>query len=188
MHAMDEAVPDESRRRLMTGASLAGAAIATIGSAVPFAVSLTPSRLARGEGAPVTVDLQALESGRLHVVPWRRKPAWVLFRTPAMLESLAGFEGELADPNSEVSDQPENCTNATRSVQPEIFVAIGVCTHLGCSPASAPGGFLCACHGSNFDFAGRVFKGSPAPTNLPIPPHYFTDDGMLVIGAASAAA
>ena len=177
---------DETRRRFLRDTSIAGAAVASIGGAVPFAVSLAPSRKTKGEGAPVEVNISGLEPGKLHVVPWRRKPVWVLLRTPAMIEGLSGNDDQLADPESQASIQPEECRNATRSLRPEIFIALGVCTHLGCSPGAIAEGFLCACHGSNFDFAGRVFKGSPAPTNLPVPLHYYAADDTVVIGASEA--
>ena len=178
---------DEARRRFLRNTSIAGAAVAGAGAAVPFAVSLVPSRKTKGEGAPIEVKVAALEEGKLYVAPWRRKPVWVLARTQPMVESLSGNDDRLADPDSQASIQPEECRNATRSLRPEIFVALGVCTHLGCSPGAIAEGFLCACHGSNFDFAGRVFKGSPAPANLTIPPHYYADDETIVVGAEAPA-
>ena len=169
-------------------ASLGGATIATLGAVVPFAASFAPSRKTRGEGAPIEVDLSGLEVGKLNIVAWRRMPVWILIRTPELLASLDGISEDLSDPNSDSSLQPEYCKNDTRSVKPEIFIAVGICTHLGCSPATNfPDGFLCACHGSYFDVAGRVFKGSPAPTNLPIPEHYYVDDNTVVIGLSGQA-
>lgn len=179
---------DQKRRQALTLASLGGAAIATAGVAGAFGMSLAPSRRTKGEGAPVEVSLASVEPSKLRVVSWRRKPVWVLARTPEQIASLEDT-ADLADPDSENSEQPEYCRNATRSISPEMFVAVGICTHLGCSPGAAfPKGFLCACHGSYFDLAGRVFAGSPAPTNLSIPEHYFTEHGTLVIGASAGAA
>ena len=176
---------DSQRRKFMTMTGLAGGMVATVGGMVPFAVYLEPSRRTKGEGAPIKVDLTGLEVGRLHVVAWRRKPVWVLKRTPAMIDSLAKDLNLLSDPESARSDQPSNCTNETRSIKPDLFVVIGVCTHLGCSPGSAPpDGFLCSCHGSRFDYAGRVYAGSPAPSNLAIPEYYFTTDNSVVIGTS----
>lgn len=175
--------PPSRRIALVRGGQALGG-IAAVGAAYPFASSLQPSRKTKAEGAPVRVDFGALAPGELVTVIWRRKPIWVLHRSEAMAESLAGVdESQLTDPASDSSAQPEGCRNATRSVRPEIFVAAAVCTHLGCIPAlEGERGFLCACHGSRFDFAGRVFKGSPAPSNLPIPPHNFPDDASVVIG------
>ncbi len=179
---------DSNNRRLLTISSLIGAGFAATATAVPFIGSLAPGRKALGEGAPVELGISGLEPGKLFVVPWRRKPVWVLMRTEEMLTELDSHNEQLIDPESLSSDQPEYCQNTTRSINPEIFVALGVCTHLGCSPGlNDPSGFLCACHGSNFDFAGRVLKGSPAPTNLAIPEHYFTDDNTIVIGVSGSA-
>lgn len=185
---MTEKTPDEGRRRVITLASLGGAAVAAAGAVVPFAASFAPSRKTKGEGAPVTVDISGMERGKLNIVPWRRKPVWVLLRTPEQLSTLEGIDEELSDPGSDASIQPEYCKNATRSIKPEVFIAVGICTHLGCSPATNfPSGFLCACHGSYFDVAGRVLKGSPAPTNLTIPDHHYVDDGTVVVGVSEAA-
>lgn len=171
------------RREILTLASLAGGAIGTVAAASPFIISFAPSRKAKGEGSPVQVDISGLEKGTLHILPWRRKPVWVLLRTDEMLKQMEAITDELLDPSSASSKQPEYCNNKSRSISPEIFVALGVCTHLGCSPGTNdPNGFLCACHGSAFDYAGRVFKGSPAPTNLEIPNHHFVDTATLVVG------
>lgn len=173
-----------SRRKVLTIASMVGGAIGAAGAATPFVASFAPSRKAKGEGAPVQIDLSGLTSGELQVVAWRRKPAWILQRTAEMLSTMEATE-DLVDPDSESSKQPEYCKNATRSIKPDIFVALGVCTHLGCSPGeNNPDGFLCACHGSVFDYAGRVKSGSPAPTNLVIPEHFYVDDNTLVIGVS----
>lgn len=166
---------------------------------IPFVSSLLPSERALAAGAPVEVDIGRLQAGEMLVVEWRGKPVWILNRTPEMLAALKEAEPMLADPASRVaSQQPEYAANPTRSRVPEMLVVIGICTHLGCSPSNAftpgdpalgadwPGGFLCPCHGSTFDFAGRVFKNKPAPTNLEVPPHQYLSDTRLLIGSDEA--
>lgn len=189
-----------SRRMLLIATAGAGGALA-VGAAVPFVASLTPSERALAAGAPVEVDIDKLAPGEMMVVEWRGKPVWILHRTPEMLAALAKAEPDLADPGSaETSQQPDYARNPHRSIKPEYLVAVGICTHLGCSPSSAfeagnpalgaswPGGFLCPCHGSTFDFAGRVFKNKPAPTNLEVPPHKYLSEGRLIIGSDDTAA
>jgi len=183
---------DKTRRNLVVATSVVGGA-AGVGAAVPFVASMWPSERARAAGAPVDVDLGRIAPGELSVVEWRGKPVWILKRTKEMLESLKTVEPRLSDPQSKASEQPKYAENEYRSKNPEILVLVGVCTHLGCSPqpkpaedkaemgADWPGGFYCPCHGSKFDLAGRVFKGSPAPINLEVPP-YTMADGKLVIG------
>lgn len=166
---------------------------------IPFVSSLLPSERALAAGAPVEVNIGRLQAGEMLVVEWRGKPVWILNRTPEMLAALKKAEPMLADPASRVaSQQPEYAANPTRSRVPEMLVVIGICTHLGCSPSNAftpgdpalgadwPGGFLCPCHGSTFDFAGRVFKNKPAPTNLEVPPHQYLSDTRLLIGSDEA--
>jgi len=184
---------------LLIATAGAGGALA-VGAAVPFVASLTPSERALAAGAPVEVDIDKLAPGDMMVVEWRGKPVWILHRTPEMLAALAKAEPNLADPGSaETSQQPDYARNPHRSIKPEYLVAVGICTHLGCSPSSAfeagnpalgadwPGGFLCPCHGSTFDFAGRVFKNKPAPTNLEVPPHKYLSEGRLIIGSDDTA-
>lgn len=185
--AGDGGVPPRRQALVRAGWVLGGAA--TVGASYPFASSLQPSRKTRAEGAPALVDTGALAPGEMVTVVWRRKPIWVLRRDEAMVASLSAADASaLTDPDSESSVQPASCRNATRSLRPEIFVAVAVCTHLGCIPArEGERGFLCACHGSRFDFAGRVFKGSPAPSNLPVPPHHFPDEHSVLIGSEGAA-
>lgn len=184
---------DEERRKLLTGASAAAGGFALAGASLPFLASLAPSERAKAQGAPVEADTKSLAPGELKTIEWRGKPVWLLRRTPAMLSRLESARAQLTDPDSEVStQQPEYARNPTRSINPEIFVTISLCTHLGCIPAYMPepgsirddwpGGFYCPCHGSKFDLAGRVFKGSPAPTNLVIPPHQISGGSRLVIG------
>jgi len=184
---------DKTRRNLVVATSVVGGA-AGIGAAVPFAASMWPSERARAAGAPVEVDLSRIAPGELAVIEWRGKPVWVLRRTKEMIESLKAVEPRLSDPDSKASEQPKYAQNEYRSAKPDLLVLVGVCTHLGCSPqektaeakaemgADWLGGFYCPCHGSKFDFAGRVFKGSPAPLNLVVPPYTLTGDTKVVVG------
>jgi ubiquinol-cytochrome c reductase iron-sulfur subunit len=163
--------------------------------AVPFLASMLPSERAKAAGAPVEVDISKLAPGEMMTVEWRGKPVWIINRTKEMLDAMTKIGEKLADPKSDKNMQPEYAKNATRSIKPEILVAVGICTHLGCSPTekfktgaesgidpSWPGGFLCPCHGSTFDLAGRVYKSMPAPDNLEIPPHMYLGDAKLIIG------
>jgi ubiquinol-cytochrome c reductase iron-sulfur subunit len=191
-----KAAVDSSRRTwLITSCAMGGVGAAAV--AVPFVSSFQPSERAKAAGAAVEVDVSTLAPGEKRVVEWRGKPVWVFRRTPEQLATLEKDEAQLADPNSERTayPTPEYAKNRHRSIKPEIFVAVGICTHLGCSPGdkltpgpqpSLPddwlGGFLCACHGSTFDMAGRVFSNKPAPDNLEIPPHYYASDTVLVVG------
>jgi ubiquinol-cytochrome c reductase iron-sulfur subunit len=189
----DNEKPDKTRRNLVVATSVVGGA-AALGAAAPFVASMWPSDRARAAGAPVQVDLSRVAPGELAVIEWRGKPVWVLRRTPEMLASLKAAEARLSDPASKASQQPKYAQNEYRSAKPELMVMEGVCTHLGCSPqlksaeakaemgADWPGGFYCPCHGSKFDYAGRVFRGAPAPTNLPVPPYTFTTETAMVIG------
>jgi len=185
--------PDPARRKLLAGATgvVGGAALA--GAISPFVASLAPSERAKSAGAPVSFDITPLRRGELHTIEWRGKPVWVLRRTPQMLASLKADENFLSDPDSEVSSQqPEYARNLARAIREDLFVTIALCTHLGCIPRyypqpgsiqpDWPGGFYCPCHGSKFDLAGRVFKGSPAPTNLVIPPYRYEASSTLVVG------
>lgn len=163
-----------------------------------FVSTFQPSERAKAAGAPVEVDISDLAPGQMKTVEWRGKPVWVLRRTPEMIAELPKLDSKLADPKSQRNPDeftPEYARNETRSIKPEYLVAIGICTHLGCSPTtklqagpqpSLPddwqGGFLCPCHGSIFDVAGRVYKNVPAPDNLPVPRHMYLSDTKLVIG------
>ena len=191
---------DPERRNWLIATGAAGG-VAAVATAVPFVSSFAPSERARAMGAAVEVEIGDIPPGGMKTVEWRGKPVWIVRRTPEMLAALGGQAGDLADPDSRRDQQPEYARNATRSVQPEVFVAVGICTHLGCSPSSVPagttnpslpadwaGGFFCPCHGSTFDGAGRVFKNKPAPTNLEIPPHRFVGTSRLLIGEDSASA
>ena len=176
----------------------ATATVGTVGAAAvawPFVASMLPSARAKAAGAPVEVDISKIEPGAILSVEWRGKPVWIVNRTKEMLDMLGKHDGQLADPASDAPQQPDYCKNATRSIKPELLVAVGICTHLGCSPtyrkeigaadlgADWPGGFFCPCHGSRFDLAARVFKGSPAPLNLVIPPYKYVSDSVLLVGA-----
>jgi ubiquinol-cytochrome c reductase iron-sulfur subunit len=179
---------------MLLAATAAAGGVAAAGAGAPFVMSLMPSERAKAAGAPVEVDISAIEPGTMISVEWQGKPVWIVRRTPEMLELLAKHDGDLADPTSSVPQQPEYCNNATRSIKPEVLVVLGVCTHLGCSPTFRPevspadlgsnwaGGWFCPCHGSRFDLAARVFKGVPAPTNLIIPPHKYLSETKLLIG------
>lgn len=165
--------------------------------AVPFVSTFQPSERAKAAGAAVEVDVSGILPGEKIVVEWRGKPVWIMRRTPEQLAELEKLGGQLADPEStrNAVPTPEYARNHHRSIKPEILVTVGICTHLGCSPGdrltpgpqpSLPddwqGGFLCACHGSTFDLAGRVFKNKPAPDNLEVPPHYYMSDTRLLVG------
>ncbi|MBS0330965.1 MAG: ubiquinol-cytochrome c reductase iron-sulfur subunit [Proteobacteria bacterium] len=185
---------DTRKRKFLIAATSAVGGVAVAGVAVPLVMSMLPSARAKAAGAPVEVDISKIEPGMLLTAEWRGKPVWVVNRTKEMLDLLGKHNDKLVDPNSEQPQQPEYCKNATRSIKPEFLVAVGICTHLGCSPtyrkevgaedlgADWPGGFLCPCHGSRFDLAARVFKNVPAPTNLVIPPHQYLSAGKIQIG------
>jgi len=185
---------DCCRRRLIIATAAVGGAGA-VTSVVPFVSSMLPSERAKAAGAPVEVDISNLAPGQLMTVEWRGKPVWIFNRSDAMLDTLAKLDEAVADPKSEARQQPEYCKNPTRSIKPNLLVAVGICTHLGCSPSSKfkkgaeegmpadwPGGFLCPCHGSTFDFAGRVYRNKPAPSNLEIPPHTYLSETRILIG------
>jgi ubiquinol-cytochrome c reductase iron-sulfur subunit len=182
------------RRTLLIATGAAGAVAAGV-TAIPFVASLTPSERARAAGAAVEADVSKLAVGDMMTVEWRGKPVWILRRAPEMLATLEANEARLADAASGEAQQPAYATNRHRSIRPEYLIVIGICTHLGCSPsekfaagthegmsADWPGGFLCPCHGSTFDLAGRVYLSQPAPTNLEIPPHKWLSDSRILIG------
>ena len=188
---------DTKRRRFLVRASAAVGGIGSVAAAVPFVISMQPSERAKAAGAPVEVDISKLEPGQKLDVEWRGKVVWIVNRSKAMMDSLPGFDDKVADPKSNNKQQPEYAKNEGRSRKdrPEVLVMVGICTHLGCSPTfkpevSATGeGFYCPCHGSKFDYAGRVFKGVPAPINLEIPPYkYLANNTKIVIGDDSSGA
>ena len=189
-----EGCVDCGRRRLIVATAAVGG-VGAIAGAVPFVASMLPSERAKAAGAPVEADVSNLAPGQMMTVEWRGKPVWIVNRTAEMLETLPKLDGSVADPQSKVEQQPAYCKNETRSIKPNLLVVIGICTHLGCSPSSKfkpgagdgmpadwQGGFLCPCHGSTFDLAGRVFKNKPAPTNLEVPPHYYMAESRIMIG------
>jgi ubiquinol-cytochrome c reductase iron-sulfur subunit len=189
----DQAKPDKKRRNLVVATSVVGGAAAA-GAAIPFVASMLPSERAKAAGAPVEVDISKLAPGEVGIFEWRGKPVWVIRRTKEMIDSLKAVVPNLTDPDSKSSRQPQYAENEYRAAKPEIMVMEGVCTHLGCSPQAKSaeakaemggdwvGGFYCPCHGSKFDYAGRVFRGAPAPTNLVVPPYTFLSDSTLLIG------
>ena len=185
---------NKTRRRVLVAATSVVGAVGAGFVAVPFIASMNPSARARAAGAPVRADISKVEPGALLRVKYRGQPIWIVHRTPEMLEGLPKNDPKLVDPSSTVPQQPEYCQNPTRSIKPEYFIAIGICTHLGCSPTYRPemapadlgpdwrGGWFCPCHGSKFDLAGRVLKGVPAPTNLVIPKHTYLTDTTVLVG------
>ena len=196
--ASPQASDPERRNWLIATGAMGG--VAAVATAVPFVSTFAPSERAKALGAAVEVDLADIPPGGMKTVEWRGKPVWVMRRTPEMIASLRGRDAQLADPDSKKDELPEALRNPGRSEREDVFVAIGICTHLGCSPTAVPagsgnpsvgadwgGGFFCPCHGSTFDLAGRVFKNKPAPTNLEIPPHRFVSATRIVIGDEPAA-
>jgi ubiquinol-cytochrome c reductase iron-sulfur subunit len=188
---------DSSKRTWLIASSCVGA-VGAVATAVPFVSTFQPSERAKAAGAAVEVDVADLKPGEKVTVEWRGKPVWVVRRTPEQLAALSKLTDQLADPESKRNPNeltPEYARNEARSIKPEFFVAVGICTHLGCSPSdkfqpgpqpSLPndweGGFFCPCHGSTFDMAGRVYKNKPAPDNLEVPPHMYLSDSKLLIG------
>ena len=188
---------DSSKRTWLIASSCAGA-VGGVATAIPFVSTFQPSERAKAAGAAVEVDIAALKPGEKMTVEWRGKPVWIVRRTPEQLAALGKLAPQLADPDSKRKQDeftPVYARNEGRSIKPEFFIAVGICTHLGCSPSdkfqmgaqpSLPddwqGGFLCPCHGSTFDMAGRVFKNKPAPDNLEVPPHMYLSDTKLLIG------
>ena len=197
-----DGVNSGSRKFLTAATSVVGVA-GVVGVAVPFLGSWNPSARAKAAGAPVKADVSKLEPGQMVVVEWRGKPVYVVNRTASQLEELPQLNGLLKDPDSLISQQPPYIKGIDRSLQPNLLVVVGLCTHLGCAPKYRPevgaadlsvagtewqGGFFCPCHGSKFDMSGRVYAGVPASTNLVVPPYSFEGDDVLVIGVDAEAA
>ena len=184
---------DLNRRKFLLTATSVTGAIGVSAAGIPFVSSMLPSEKAKAAGAAVEVDVAGIKSGELKVSEWRGQPVWILNRSDAMIKKLDNNK-ELADPDLKVvSQQPKYCQNKTRSIKSNLLVIVGICTHLGCAPSPKlspkgdmgsewEGGFFCPCHGSKFDLAGRVFKGSPAPTNLVVPPHKYINENTVLIG------
>ena len=192
---------DEKRRRLLLIGTSAAAGVAGAAVAVPFIASWFPSARALAAGAPVEYDISKVEPGQQITVEWQGKPVWILRRTPEMITRLAQNTGLLVDPESKSAKQPDYVKGPERSIKPEFLVVEGVCTHLGCTPTLKkeigaasdmggdwPGGYYCPCHNSRFDLSARVFKGSPAPSNLTVPPHRYASDALVIIGEHTKAA
>ena len=194
---MSETPIDSGKRTWLIASGCAGA-VGGVAAAVPFVSTFQPSEKAKAAGAAVEVDISSLKPGEKVTVEWRGKPVWIIKRTPEQLAELPKLDTQLADPQSlrnPAEFTPEYARNGHRSIKPEVLVCVGICTHLGCSPVdkftpgaqpSLPsdwqGGFLCPCHGSTFDLAGRVFKNKPAPDNLEVPPHMYLSETKLLIG------
>ncbi len=194
------AVADPARRRMLTNGVAVMGGLGALALVTPMLGSMSPSERAKAAGAPIEADISKLAPGQLLTVEWRGKPVWIVRRTEQALNSLNEVRDSLRDPDSGVEQQPGYAQNDTRSIKPELLVMIGLCTHLGCSPTYRPdiapadlgadwkGGFFCPCHGSKFDFAGRVYSGVPAPTNLEVPPHKYLSDSLIVVGVDQEAA
>ncbi|MFG3694441.1 ubiquinol-cytochrome c reductase iron-sulfur subunit [Stutzerimonas stutzeri] len=182
------------RRRFLVAATSVVGAAGAVGAAVPFVGSWFPSAKAKAAGAPVKVNISKIEPGQQMVAEWRGQPVFIVRRTEEALANLDKLTDTVADPKSEASEQPVYVDPVVRSIKPEVLILVGLCTHLGCSPSFRPevappdlgpewlGGYFCPCHGSKYDLAGRVFKGQPAPLNLPVPPHTYETDALVVIG------
>jgi len=184
------------RRRFLVAATSVVGAAGAVGAAVPFVGSWFPSAKAKAAGAPVKVNISKVEPGQQIVAEWRGQPGFVLNRTEEMLGNLEKVVPLLADPDSKDSVQPAYVNPQQRSIKPELLVLVGLCTHLGCSPTFRPevapadlgpeweGGYFCPCHGSRYDLSGRVYKGQPAPLNLPVPDYSYESNDVIVIGVA----
>lgn len=189
-----DSVDHKRRRMLVAGTSVVGG-LGAVALVTPMLASMSPSERAKAAGAPVEADISKLEPGQMIIVEWRGKPVWIVNRTEDAVASLEKVKGELSDPDSAKSIQPEYALNERRSFEDRnVLVMVGICTHLGCSPTFRPdvapadlgadwlGGFFCPCHGSKFDYSGRVYKGVPAPTNMDVPPHRYVSESIIVIG------
>lgn len=188
------------RRRFLVAATSVVGAVGAAGAAIPFLGSWAPSAKAKAAGAPVRVNVSKVDPGQQIIAEWRGQPVFVVHRTPEMMAGLEQVAPDLADPDSKVSEQPSYVNPQYRSIRPEILIVIGLCTHLGCAPTYRPevapadlgpdwkGGYFCACHGSRYDLAGRVYKAQPAPLNLPVPPHSYETEEVILIGVDEEAA
>ncbi|MDD1782244.1 ubiquinol-cytochrome c reductase iron-sulfur subunit [Enterovibrio sp. ZSDZ35] len=196
---MSNAPVNSGRRRFLTLSTAVVGGVGAVAVAVPFVKSWNPSAKAKAAGAPVEVDISKIEEGQLVRVIWQGKPVWIVRRGQESLAQLDEIADKLRDPESVEPQQPEYIKNTYRSIKPELFVAVGLCTHLGCSPTYLPdsfgeqvegvtSGFFCPCHGSKFDMAGRVFQSVPAPLNLVVPPYTYLNDNRILVGADEGAA
>ena len=173
-----------NRRNFLTNLTKVMGGVGAVFAAIPFLSTMSPSEKTKMAGAPIEIDVSSIQPGAFKIVEWRGKPVWVVHRTPEMLDKIKNEAGYLADPESNEENQPQYAQNKFRSLKPEYLVLLGVCTHLGCNPAYKPSEnkFFCACHGSNFDLAGKVANGSPAGANLKVPPYRFEDENTIVVG------
>lgn len=189
---------DEERRCFLRRATATVGGLGLAATSIPFISYWLPSADVEAAGAPIEVDISSLKPEQQLTVVWRGKPIWIIRRTQQMLDNLPKLDAKLRDPNSEEDQQPPYATNIARAIKPEFFVAIGICTHLGCIPTYRPdigsispdwlGGFYCPCHGSLYDLAGRVYKNVPAPKNLEIPPYGYISDSRIIVGEHQAPA
>lgn len=182
------------RRRFLVAATSVVGAAGTAGAAIPFLGSWQPSARAKAAGAPVRINISKVEAGQQVVAEWRGQPVFVVRRTAETMAGLEKLEPVLADPDSKESEQPAYVDPKNRAIRPELLIVLGICTHLGCAPTYRPevapvdlgpdwlGGYFCACHGSRYDLAGRVYKAQPAPLNLPVPPHSYETEDVVIIG------
>ena len=193
----DKPCMDKDRRNWLIATSAVGG-VGAAAALYPFVDSFEPSERAKAAGAAVEIDISGMKPDEMRMVEWRGKPVWVVRRTPEQVAELSKIDGELADPDSlrdPAQFTPAYAQNQWRSIKPEYLVVVGICTHLGCSPTPKfeagaqpslpntwPGGFLCPCHGSTFDMAGRVYKNKPAPDNLEVPPHMYLSDTKSLVG------
>ncbi|QWD28620.1 ubiquinol-cytochrome c reductase iron-sulfur subunit [Polynucleobacter paneuropaeus] len=193
----DKPSMDKDRRQWLIATSAVGG-VGAAAALYPFIDSFEPSERAKAAGAAVEIDISGMKPDEMRTIEWRGKPVWVIRRTEAQLAELPQNDSNLADPESKRNQDaltPPYARNEWRSIKPEYLVVVGICTHLGCSPSAKfdsgpqpslpnnwPGGFLCPCHGSTFDMAGRVYKNKPAPDNLEVPPHMYLSDTKILIG------
>jgi len=168
---------------------MAGVGVAAV--AWPLIDQMNPSAAALALGS-TEIDIAPIQAGQQIVFKWRGQPLFVRHLTPAEISSAKAVDvNSLPDPLARNAALPENtpATEANRATKPEWMVLVGVCTHLGCTPTvSTPqqpqgeyGGWLCHCHGSAYDTAGRIRQG-PAPKNLEVPKYAFTSDTVVVVG------
>lgn len=187
---------NKGRRQFLIGSTCTLGAVGMVGVATPFVASWQPSRKSRAAGSPIQVDISKLEFGQQITVEWQGQPIWIVKRTPKNIADLSAHDDQLVDPLSSKHQQPSYAQNEYRSIKPEIAVLVGICTHLGCSPTYRPdgmsddfseswsGGFVCPCHGSRFDLAGRAYKHYPAQANLLVPPYFFKKETIVEIGVS----
>lgn len=187
---------EPSRRDFLYVATAMVGAVGAAATLVPLISQMNPDAATLAAGTPVEVDISKVAPGQQISVRWRERPIFIINRPPELLKRLQDSQltKQLLDPTSTERQQPPYAQNWHRSIKPEFAVLVGICTHLGCIPlfyptpnasqpaANWPGGYFCPCHGSKYDLAGRVFKGVPAPYNLPVPPYHFVTDKTIRVG------